>query len=105
MPLYYIRDDDRPAYVVAANIQEAIIDWRHAVARENCGQGPPPEGAYIVADDTDLILNGSWAQLRPHKRVAEPAPEPEPAPAPKVEPFFARLVSRLKRRWEFLRKR
>ena len=64
MPLYLIKDNDRPLFVVAKNYGEAEYVWRKIVARENettLDDVEHPKGINFICDDMELVLNGdNW---------------------------------------------
>ena len=62
MALFHIQDADRPGYVVADSLEEALSKWRTAVAEENADgeMVEPPDGVSHVCSASDLIVYYSW---------------------------------------------
>ena len=61
MPLFYVQDSDRPAYVVAKTYSEAISKWQHAVTVENDGEhAGNPDGVLLICGDDELIVAQDW---------------------------------------------
>lgn len=67
MPLFQIRSEDRGAFVVATGYGKAVYVWTKAVAREQgldeadeLDQIEVPKGVDLIADDSDLIINGEF---------------------------------------------
>jgi len=60
MPLFQIQDDDRPMYIVASDLQQAVQKWREVLDCENpdddCS-GTQPQGIIFLASDDDLIAD------------------------------------------------
>ena len=59
MPLYYIQDSDRPAYVVASTKADAEERWQIAVAKENeipRNEVGECDGVLLIAVDIDRNL-------------------------------------------------
>lgn len=60
MPLFYVQDPDRPAWVLAADYTEAVLFYRMAVGVENdlaTEEVELPSGVHLVCDDSDVILD------------------------------------------------
>ncbi len=63
MPLFQIQDCNRPGWVVAESINEAINKWLSAsAAEEGCSTEDisDPDGVVMVCDNHDLILTEGW---------------------------------------------
>jgi hypothetical protein len=58
MPLYQIKDDDRPMFVQAKTYALAIAKWEQYVTEENATDvGPPTYGIVFICDDDDLLID------------------------------------------------
>ncbi len=60
MPLYLVQDSDRPIYVFASSMSDAVFKWQTAVAKENDdtveGIGEPT-GVTFLCSDYELIID------------------------------------------------
>jgi hypothetical protein len=68
MPLFYVQDSDRPAWVVADDWNHAIEKWEAALESEldeddRGGPIDPPNGIQFVCGDDELIVgSGFWSE-------------------------------------------
>lgn len=58
MPLFYVQDSDRPAWVIGKDWQDALTQWKKVVADENDGDESEPNGIQHVSDDYEIIVEG-----------------------------------------------
>jgi len=55
--LYHVQDPDRPMFVVALSMQDAVSRWEAHIREENdCDAGDPPQGVTHTCDERDLLL-------------------------------------------------
>lgn len=80
MPLYHVQDSDRPMFIIAADFETALAQWRNQIRLENDGDvGEPPQGIQCVAnDDYEIMVDG----LLREEMISTTQPPQPVAPTP-----------------------
>lgn len=78
MPLYHVQDGDRPMFIIAADFETALAQWRCQILIENddeqsCIEGAP-DGIQCITDDDAEIMNDGILRRDFLASIRPPAP-------------------------------